>query len=752
MSQLKKANSRINTIMSINNSMNKIANIKPELLAPAGSLEGAKAAINAGADAIYAGGKFFSARAYAQNLNNDDMLRAIDYAHIHGRKIYLAVNTLFKDGEIGRLYDFLSPFYKAGLDSVIVQDLGAVAFIKNTFSGLHIHASTQMAVMGIETVKMLERMGADRIIIPRELSLDEIRNIRKNSDIEIESFVHGALCYCYSGQCLLSSFIGGRSGNRGRCAQPCRMAYSAVKDDSYLNSKSEQYILSLKDMCTLNILPEIISAGVISLKIEGRMKKPEYAAGVVSIYRKYIDRYMECGMADYKVSQADFDKLMDLFNRNGFNGGYYKKHNGREMVSLYKPAFRTENEALTADIRDKYINNDIKENINFKLTLSKHLPATIVAECKNITVRHKGAVPDIADNRPLDKQTILKQINKLGSSPFSAQNIELDMDDDIFMSVRELNELRRSAVEKLQKKILAQYKRKDQNKSFSYVKTEESYSADVNTTKSTAINCLVTCIAQLHAAADNAAVESIYVEWSVLSRDNIKTVSDFICGVGKKFFIALPYVCRQNTIQYFDNNKWLFDNDASGYLARNIEEKFYVRNSGCGKAVIFDHTIYSFNNMSKQALYNIGCGHTTVPLELNCRELLARGCEGEEMVVYGYVPVMISAGCVKNTAGRCCNHVSEDVYLKDRMGNQLLCKNNCTLCYNVIYNSKPISLLTKAAEVLNLGLKCIRLEFTNHSFCDTADIINRFAEQYLNGKPQEEFRDFTRGHFTRGVK
>ena len=264
--------------------------MKAELLAPAGCYESMTAAFAAGADAVYIGGSRFGARAYAENPDEDLLKRAIDYAHEKNRRLYLTVNTLLKDDELDGLYDYLNPYYREGLDAVIVQDLGVLRYIRDVFPGLDIHASTQMGITSAYGARFLKELGATRIVTARELSLEEIRGIHESTDIEIESFIHGALCFCYSGQCLLSSMIGGRSGNRGRCAQPCRLPYDLYENGKRVNKKEKQYLLSPKDICTLELLPQLIESGVYSMKIEGRMKRPEYAAGVVRIYRRYLDR------------------------------------------------------------------------------------------------------------------------------------------------------------------------------------------------------------------------------------------------------------------------------------------------------------------------------------------------------------------------------------------------------------------------------------------------------------------------------
>lgn len=312
---------------------------KVEVLAPAGSYDIMTAVIKAGADAVYLGGDMFGARAYAGNFNNEELIRAIEYAHLHDRKIYMTVNTLVKEKELeGRLVEYLTPFYEAGLDAVIVQDLGVFRTIHEHFPDMDIHASTQMAITGRNGAALMKEMGASRVVTARELNATEIKDINDHVDIEIESFVHGALCYCYSGQCLFSSMNGGRSGNRGRCAQPCRMNYQVHENDGpKLNDNKSQYALSPKDMCALPILPDVIDAGVYSLKIEGRMKNVTYAAGVTSLYRKYVDMYLEKGRKGYHVSEQDIHDLMDLYNRGAFSEGYYKNSKGRDMISLSRP-------------------------------------------------------------------------------------------------------------------------------------------------------------------------------------------------------------------------------------------------------------------------------------------------------------------------------------------------------------------------------------------------------------------------------
>ena len=351
-----------------------------EVLAPAGSFDTMKAAYKAGADAVYMGGPMFGARAYADNADAGQMLSAIDYAHLHGRKLYMTVNTLLKNTEIeGQLEDYIRPFYEQGLDAVIVQDLGVMEMIHTLFPDMAIHASTQMTVCGTDYGKWLRDHGASRIVTPRELDLSEIADMKQQTGVEIETFVHGALCYCYSGQCLMSSILGGRSGNRGRCAQPCRLPYQTALCCGENGRRSEKRKaqelcpLSLKDISTIEILPQILEVGVTSLKIEGRMKQPGYTAGVTSVYRKYLDLLFEKGAENYRVAEEDKRYLLDLFNRGGSCTGYYQMQNGPSMMAF-------SNEKKTGDVSP--VLRKKKEKIQGTFILFPGSPAILDVSCR----------------------------------------------------------------------------------------------------------------------------------------------------------------------------------------------------------------------------------------------------------------------------------------------------------------------------------------------------------------------------------
>ena len=455
------------SVFLIENSKGKRKSMRTELLAPAGSYEGLQAVVKAGADAVYIGGRMFGARAYAKNPEKDEMLEAIDYAHLHGKKIYLTVNTLLKNQELfGELYDFLAPYYAQGLDAVIVQDFGVLSFIKKEFPDLPVHASTQMAVTGPHGARLIQEAGASRIVTARELSLKEIRDIYDQTGAEIESFVHGALCYCYSGMCLFSSMLGGRSGNRGRCAQPCRLPYTAYEKGRQMNDKNQSYLLSPKDMCTIEILPKLLQAGVYSLKIEGRMKRSEYAAGVTAIYRKYLDLYEKNPQA-YRVEAEDMQELLELYQRDGFNKGYYQVHNGKEMMAVWNQKEQNKkqniqgkrNEVLFERLKKKYLDAKLQEKITGTLVLCADAPAVLDLDFQDTHVQVMGDTVEQAQRQPLTADRVKKQMEKTGQTPFAFEHLDVITDEAGFLPMQSLNELRRNGLEKLEASYLSKYRR-----------------------------------------------------------------------------------------------------------------------------------------------------------------------------------------------------------------------------------------------------------------------------------------------------
>lgn len=427
---------------------------KPELLAPAGNMLCLQSAINAGADAIYLAGKSFGARASADNFTDEELIYALQLSHLHEKKVYLALNTLIKEREFDKLYDFIKPLYENRLDGIIIQDLGLLTFLNDNFPLLPIHASTQMTITGKYGSEFLKNVNVTRIVPARELSLDEIKDIKDNVDIEIETFIHGAMCYSYSGQCLFSSFLGGRSGNRGRCAGPCRLPYTIANRGKYVKKDSIAYPLSLKDMCTLEILDKLIEAGIDSFKIEGRLKSPEYVAGVTSVYRKYIDAYFEG--ENTPINVKDIELLKSLYLRSSICNGYYEQHNSENMITISSPAYAGSDDETVNEIRSQYVYPVKKIPVYGLVTLSKGHNTSLILRLNNHIITCEGGMVFQAQNRPLTRDDVYKQLNKTGDAFFCFEKLEIEMEDDCFMQVKMLNELRRNAFEQLRKELLCE--------------------------------------------------------------------------------------------------------------------------------------------------------------------------------------------------------------------------------------------------------------------------------------------------------
>lgn len=711
-----------------------------ELLAPAGSYDIAIAAINAGADAIYLGGENFGARANAENLNTEEIIDVLNYAHLNERKVYLTINTLLKNKEIKNdLYDFLCPLYENGLDSVIVQDVGVLLFVKKHFPDLKIHASTQMTISGKETVKWLKDLGAERVVLPRELSVDEIKDLR-GTDIEIESFVHGALCYCYSGQCLLSSFIGGRSGNRGRCAQPCRLPYDVIYDGMLINESDEKYILSPKDICALYLLPDIIDAGVTSLKIEGRMKKKEYVCGVVSIYRKYLD--MILNGEKFEVEESDIKLLMDLFNRHGFNESYFYTKNGREMISLKEPAFREENREFTEYLRDKYSNKTLMKPLYINVKCKVGEPFEIFGEVDGDQITVSGSDVEEAQNMPLELDTLNKHVNKTGNTDFVFEDIEYDMDDNTFLPVSEINDVRRKYLDLAYEKSLAKFKRECEE-----IGETEAVKEETNN-EQRLITVSVSSFDQLKETLSRDFVDRVYIDLNLFPFDDVENGIELIKEKNKKVYIALPYVARKNDIKLIKDNYLKTIKQSDGVLIRNIEQYFFLKDL-VDIDIVFDYNVYVWNDETKH-YYDSFDITSTVPVELNEAELIERGVTNEEFIAYGFIPMMISANCAFKTLDR-CEKKNDRYALSDKINNEFVVRCNCTHCYNVMYNCNATSLFKYKDDIEKLNPRSIRISLTNESAKLSSQVLELAERAFVAGELVEDLPNTTRGHFKRGV-
>lgn len=799
-----------------------------EILAPAGSMECLKAAIAAGADAVYTGGALFGARAYAHNLTEEELLEAIDYVHLHGRRLYLTVNTLIKDREMEKqMYDYLLPYYRQGLDAVIVQDIGLFRFIRKHFPDLPIHASTQMTLTGVDGAKFLEKEGAQRIVTSRELSMAEVKKIADETELEIESFVHGALCYCYSGQCLFSSFIGGRSGNRGQCAQPCRLLYQTPE------AKRPQYLLSLKDICTLELIPEMIESGIYSFKIEGRMKKPEYAAAVAFQYRKYADLYLkyyeECpagedpaayAMKKYRVCEEDRQMLLDLYNRGGFHTGYYHTQNGREMVSLNRPNhagvpavkvlakkgrtvtakaltdlypqdiielpmrkgrekadnytckdavrkgmnvqipvfadtpfkrdeiwMRTRNSTLIDTLREEFVNGKIKERICGTFRLYPQETATLTVKCRDAEITVAGEKAQEALSQPMSRERIEKQLRKTGNTEFEFSFLKVEIGEKVFLPMQSLNELRREALETLEKVICEKYRRsgevKDPEEDTIELSMEEEvlsgWTASVRTAE------------QMEVILEEEAIGRIYVDCTMFPRiwekDSYVEWITKVHAAGKEIYLVMPYIFRERTRkQYEAAYNRIFGAGWDGILIANYESFAFLKEHGYTGRIMTDYNLYEFNQESRKFWKEKGVFEFTAPVELTERELQDLRVKDGEVIVYGYLPMMISAGCIQKTT-RGCLKKSGQTTITDRYRNPFVVKNECDYCYNILYNYVPLYLGDRMEEVYQIGPGRIRLMFTTERQQEVRQILSA----YFEGKELPE-GTYTRGHWKRGIK
>ena len=799
-----------------------------EILAPAGSMECLKAAIATGADAVYTGGALFGARAYAHNLTEEELLEAIDYVHLHGRRLYLTVNTLIKDREMEKqMYDYLLPYYRQGLDAVIVQDIGLFRFIRKHFPDLPIHASTQMTLTGVDGAKFLEKEGAQRIVTSRELSMAEVKKIADETELEIESFVHGALCYCYSGQCLFSSFIGGRSGNRGQCAQPCRLLYRTPE------AKRPQYLLSLKDICTLELIPEMIESGIYSFKIEGRMKKPEYAAAVAFQYRKYADLYLkyyeECpaeedpaayAMKKYRVREEDRQMLLDLYNRGGFHTGYYHTQNGREMISLNRPNhagvpavkvlakkgrnvtakaltdlypqdiielpmrkgrekadnytckdavrkgmnvqipvfadtpfkrdeiwMRTRNSTLIDTLREEFVNGKIKERICGTFRLYPQEKATLTVKCRDAEITVAGEKAQEALSQPMSRERIEKQLRKTGNTEFEFSFLKAEIGEKVFLPMQSLNELRREALETLEKVICEKYRRSGEVKDPEEDKTELSMEEEILSGWTASVRTAE----QMEVILEEEAIGRIYADCTMFPRiwekDSYVEWITKVHAAGKEIYLVMPYIFRERTRkQYEAAYNRIFGAGWDGILIANYESFAFLKEHGYTGRIMTDYNLYEFNQESRKFWKEKGVFEFTAPVELTERELQDLRVKDGEVIVYGYLPMMISAGCIQKTT-RGCLKKSGQTTITDRYRNPFVVKNECDYCYNILYNYVPLYLGDRMEEVYQIGPGRIRLMFTTERQQEVRQILSA----YFEGKELPE-GTYTRGHWKRGIK
>lgn len=845
---------------------------KTELLAPAGNWEAFIAAVENGADAVYLGGKLFNARQFAGNFDNEQLEKALDYAHVRGVKIYLTLNTIIADDEIKSAQEFIGEAYRMGIDGIIVQDIGLARLIREIFPDLDLHASTQMTVYNLEGVNFLKKMGFKRVVLARELSIDEIKHITSNTALEIEVFIHGALCISYSGQCLMSSVIGGRSGNRGKCAQPCRLPYEllgrktgdgdASDSISRFRPYGKGYLLSSKDLCTVEEMGKIVGAGVRSLKIEGRMKSPEYVAVVVGTYRKYLDLLQASGKGegdhDVPVDHRDLGNLAQIFNRGGFSTGYFLGKLGKDMMSYEKPknwgiylgevishdkaaktikvklaeelslgdgievwngeegespgnvvtllrkgsrdvdaagegdivtvgsisgriykgnkVYRTSSAKLNDAARETYTRPGRRRVLLWgRMSVRAGEPVWLaVGDEEGNQVEVRGDIlPEPAINKPLTEERLIGQLLKTGGTPFDFEKPEIILEPGLSLPISEINNIRRKALEEMEKRRAGQYKRRLPDTAAE--KKEKLLHFPESGQKKTKCPEVSVLFYDAGESWDYTQLDAdrIYFPFRgfLEGRVDASTVKA-IKEAGKEVFLWLPPITRGNYDRLIKAK--LDDIEAigvDGILAGNLGSLEYLRSST--KLILEgDYSFNAFNSYSLEELYKSGLKEITLSLEMSLaqiRKLKEIPGLSKNAVVYGRIPVMTSEYCPVGSIvggfgkGQACNKacMKGEYRLKDRKGVEFPVLCDRIDCRATLLNSSVIFVPDSIDGLRDAGIDRIRLNITDEKAEEVYHLASLFRSAAKDGvkalKEYGEFIDevkskgFTKGHYYRGV-
>lgn len=688
-----------------------------EILAPAGGYDAFVSAINNGADAVYIGGKSFSARKNAVNFSDKEIINAVKYAHLRGAKVYITLNTLLKDSEIKDASEFVKFCDNAGVDALIIQDLSVLAMIKNMNVNLAPHASTQMTVMNTEGVKICEKMGYTRVVLARELSFDDIKNISEKTNCELEVFVHGALCVCCSGQCLLSSVIGARSGNRGDCAQPCRLWYNLIDYDGKKVFKTPKYLISLKDLCLVDEVGKFKEIGVKSLKIEGRMKSKEYVSLASNAYHT--------AKINGRVSPETFAELENIFSRSGFTKAYFNSKIGRGMLNFDKnndEVYKNIDENVLKKASEMAKNEGVKRKVEIyaRVLKDEKISVKFSDDFGNGIFYESDIVPQIASNAPLTYEKLYDAFAKLGGTAFSLEKFSCDLDENLFVSAKDLNSVRREGVRLLEGKILNTQNRKTV-KNFEYhtenKKIEKcGFTASVRTSE------------QLETVMREDVFEKIFVPYKLYKKyeNNLKNDNRIVC---------VPYDAFGDKMPDF--------NGIERISATNISQLGICRE----KEIFAEASLNITNSVALDMYKNLGvlCAHLSNELTIGEIKNMKK-CIDTEITVYGKIAVMLTKACVlKNGIGKCGCKSEKFLYIEDRLGKKFPVITNKLNCTNTIFNSAPIVMSDRLNEVKNIGVRYLRLEFTDEG----KDLVKSIISLYKSGGKCGF--EFTRGHYYRGV-
>ncbi len=691
---------------------------KLELLAPAGNFDCLVAAVQSGADAVYISGKSFGARSFADNFDMTALETAVDYCHLRGVRVYVTVNTIVSDRETDELCEYLRFLSKIGVDAIIVQDMGVLKIASEIVPELPIHASTQMTIHNSEGVKALVAYGVKRIVLSREASLEDIKTISQLTTAELEVFAHGALCMCYSGQCLMSSIIGGRSGNRGKCAQPCRLPYS-VGDGG-----KQKFYMSLKDLSSLKQLDKMYDAGVASLKIEGRMKGPAYVAAVVGIYRKYIDN-------PQIVKQEDIMLLDMIFNRGGLTDGYLTGEIGKNMFAFDKPdnPYRMESEKTVNLLLNSIKKENKKLKLNVKVQIQKGSLPRIFISHDDFVIEHIGESPaEVAKNTPILAENVIAQLNKTGGTPFEFTEINVDLEENTFMTASALNTLRRNALEEFERAYIKSFKRTEAHLVAHKI-------SDIHKSHKQFV-CEISNIRQFD-VVKNYDFLMIYVPLNIISQ-----YLDTFLPFKERIVIVLPSIIKENNVKdVFDEAENLLKMNFCGILANNIS----VVNRFKAYRVFGGFRLNIFNSYALEFYKEQGLESAELSPEMNLNQLKTLNKSiPSQILVYGRLPLMITENCVIKNGDKCpCSEVS---YIIDRMGMRFPVIRDGKSCRNVILNCKKTFLGFDMDKIESTAVSLLRLYFTDEDIAECVRVCDSFFKD-TGYRPD----DFTKGHFAKGV-
>ena len=816
----------------------------PELLSPVGDFECLKAAVQNGADAVYLGAGSFNARARATNFSNDDELKqAINYAKTHGVKVNLTLNTLIKNNEFEDAVNLAIKAHNFGADALIIQDLGLATFLKEHYPEINLHASTQMTVHNLIGTQDLLSRGFSRVVLARELPIDEIKNIKQNINSELEVFVHGALCISYSGQCLLSSAIGGRSGNRGLCAQPCRLPYELI-DKTNNKTLDKGYLLSPRDLCAIEYLPALIKAGVDSFKIEGRLKTPLYVATITRIYRKYIDYIVQnidleestlvkqiqemLNIKNEDSGLSDFEELTQVFNRGVFSKGHLNTNENKELIYKDKPnnmgiylgeiyhfnsnkghiglklesplsigdRISINNESYTVSelmIKNKNfqtldtgsivtigrMKGNIKpkqkiykiENINLnkkilpsfkedknlkkikingEIIVRENTPITLRLTSSNIYYKDlnytyiSNIIPELSQNKPITKEVIIDKLSKTGSTEFEFDNINVILDDNLFITISSLNDIRRQALLEFENECINKHQNNLVYNNDVVIENESNQKNSDNKQISLLLNILDNSLNYQELNSYNSIINKLYIPFKYFILDEYKTIIQNLTNTFN-VYIYMPSIIRDNKLNLITNNTENIINTykIQGFVISHISQIPMLKKYNLD--LISNYNLNIYNNYTSNTLIENNLKQITISSELDRDEINSLNNNTNfksELIVYGKLPVMTNNYCYLGKSNKCysscsrmCDKKSTFV-LKDRMGFEFKILPDNIFNQTTIFNSKTTSITYD-----DLNISSVRIDILDETIEQIIEIIetvnsgNRFeGKEYTNGK------------------